>query len=111
MTTEAMSQGQIDEKMVKRQQAIISSMTREERKNADLLNASRKKRIAAGSGTEVSEINRLIKQYLQMRDMMKQMKKMGQKGFMRQLESNPQNFLRHCLPQFQALSFGPGSAV
>jgi signal recognition particle subunit SRP54 len=91
---EAMAQGQIDESMVKRQQAIISSMTKDERKNVDLLNASRKRRIAAGSGVEVQDINRLVKQFLQMRDMMKQMKKMGQKGFMRAIEADPRNFIR-----------------
>jgi signal recognition particle subunit SRP54 len=85
---DAMAKANVDEAMIRRQQAIISSMTREERKNADLLNASRKRRIAKGSGTEVSEINRLIKQYLSMRDMMKQMKKMGEKNFMRNLAGN-----------------------
>jgi signal recognition particle subunit SRP54 len=82
---DAMSRANVDESMIRRQQAIISSMTREERKNADLLNASRKRRIASGSGTEVSEINRLIKQYLGMRDMMKKMQKMGEQNFMKSL--------------------------
>lgn len=81
----AMQDAKIDEKVIKRQEAIISSMTSKERRTPDLLNASRKRRIAKGSGTDVAEVNRLIKQYLQMRDMMKQMKKMGQKNFMRQL--------------------------
>ncbi len=56
---------------IKRQRAIILSMTRAERKNPDVLKASRKKRIAAGSGTKVEEINRLLKQHRQMADMMK----------------------------------------
>lgn len=76
---DAMQNAKVDEKMVRRQQAIISSMTREERKNADLLNASRKRRIAKGAGVEVSEINRLIKQYLSMRDMMKRLGSLGAK--------------------------------
>jgi signal recognition particle subunit SRP54 len=73
----------IDDKLVKRQEAIISSMTKKERRDAKLLNASRKRRIAQGSGTSVEEINRLVKQYLEMQRMMKQVSKLGQKGIMR----------------------------
>ena len=73
----------IDDKLVKRQEAIISSMTKAERRDAKLLNASRKRRIASGSGTTVEEINRLVKQYLEMQRMMKQVSKLGQKGIMR----------------------------
>jgi signal recognition particle subunit SRP54 len=73
----------IDEKVVKRQEAIIGSMTRAERKNPNLLNGSRRRRVAAGSGTTVQEINRLMKQYQDMSGMMKRMKKLGQKGMMR----------------------------
>jgi signal recognition particle subunit SRP54 len=73
----------IDETIVKRQEAIISSMTKTERKNPNLLNGSRRRRIAAGSGTTVPEINRLMKQYQDMSGMMKRMKKLGQKGMMR----------------------------
>jgi signal recognition particle subunit SRP54 len=83
----AMNEAKIDERVIKRQEAIIGSMTKAERKNPDLLNASRKRRIAKGSGTDVAMINQLVKQYLQMRDMMKQMKKMGNKNFMRQMNS------------------------
>ena len=61
----------VDEKMIKRQRAIISSMTREERRNPDVLKASRKKRIAAGAGMRVEDVNRLLKQHRQMADMMK----------------------------------------
>lgn len=82
-----MQSASVDEKVIARQEAIISSMTIKERRSPDLLNASRKRRIAAGSGVEVADVNRLIKQYLQMRDMMRQMKKMGQKNFMRALAS------------------------
>jgi signal recognition particle subunit SRP54 len=63
----------LDDKVVKRQKAIIDSMTHAERRNPDLLKASRKKRIAAGSGTRVEEVNRLLKMHRQMADMMKAM--------------------------------------
>jgi len=73
----AMAGANIDEKVFDRQIAIINSMTKKERANPDLLNASRRKRIAAGSGTEVSDINKLIKQHRQMADMMKKVSKGG----------------------------------
>jgi signal recognition particle subunit SRP54 len=63
----------LDEKFVKRQRAIISSMTPLERRNPDILKASRKKRIAAGAGVTVEYVNRLLKQHRQMADMMKMM--------------------------------------
>ncbi|HVY21455.1 MAG TPA: signal recognition particle protein, partial [Bauldia sp.] len=63
----------IDDSVFKRQTAIISSMTKAEKKNPDILKASRKKRIAAGSGTKVEEVNRLLKMHRQMADMMKDM--------------------------------------
>ena len=68
---EQMAAANIDERIIKRQRAIISSMTRPERRNPDILKASRKKRIAAGSGTRVEDVNRLLKQHRQMADMMK----------------------------------------
>jgi signal recognition particle subunit SRP54 len=73
----------IDETVIKRQEAIIGSMTRAERKNPNLLNGSRRRRIATGSGTTVPDVNRLMKQYQDMSGMMKRMKKLGQKGMMR----------------------------
>ncbi len=73
----------IDETIVKRQEAIIASMTKSERKNPNLLNGSRRRRIATGSGTTVPEVNRLMKQYQDMSGMMKRMKKLGQRGMMR----------------------------
>ncbi|HTQ34706.1 MAG TPA: signal recognition particle protein [Stellaceae bacterium] len=73
----------IDETIIKRQEAIIGSMTKSERRNPNLLNGSRRRRIAAGSGTTVPEVNRLMKQYQDMAGMMKRMKKLGQKGMMR----------------------------
>ena len=73
----------LDEAILKRQQAIIGSMTRAERKNPKVLNASRKKRVAAGSGTAVQDINKLVKMHRQMADMMKSMgKKRGLLGSM-----------------------------
>ncbi len=73
----------LDEKVVKRQKAIIDSMTRDERRHPDVLKASRKKRIAAGSGTSVQEVNKLLKNFDDMSAMMKRMNKLGQKGLMR----------------------------
>ena len=75
----------IDESMFKRQAAIIDSMTREERRNPDILKASRKKRIAAGAGTKVEEINKLLKMHRQMADMMKMMGGKGKGGMMKQM--------------------------
>jgi len=61
----------IDDKILNRQIAIIDSMTREERKNPDILKASRKKRIAAGCGLKVEDVNKLLKMHRNMADMMK----------------------------------------
>ncbi len=72
----------LDDRFVKRQRAIISSMTPQERRNPDLLKASRKKRIAAGAGTNVEQVNRLLKQHRQMADMMKVMGGPGKRGGM-----------------------------
>ncbi|MCW5699204.1 MAG: signal recognition particle protein [Rhodospirillales bacterium] len=74
------SQANIDDKMIARQEAIIMSMTVAERRNPKLLNGSRRRRIAAGSGTTVPEVNRLLKQHQQMSKMMKKMGKLGRKG-------------------------------
>jgi len=63
----------IDEKVIKRQRAIILSMTPKERRNPDLLKASRKRRIASGSGVKVEEVNKLLKQHRGMADLMKSM--------------------------------------
>ena len=67
--------GGIDEKMIKRQRAIISSMTQHERRNPKVLDGKRKRRVAAGSGTKPEDVNRLLKQHRDMADMMKMMKK------------------------------------
>lgn len=74
----------IDDSMVARQVAIIRSMTKKERQFYKLLNGSRKRRVAEGSGTSVPEVNRLLKQYKDMMLAMKRFNKMGKKGLMRQ---------------------------
>ncbi len=70
----------IDDNAVKRQEAIILSMTPKERRNPDLIKASRKQRIATGSGTGVSDVNKLLKQHQDMSGMMRRLKKMGGLG-------------------------------
>ena len=77
-----LSDAQVDDRMIARQLAIIGSMTPKERRNPQMLHASRKRRIASGSGTAVPEVNKLLKQYQQMQTMMKRVKKMGHKQFM-----------------------------
>ena len=79
----AMSKAKIDEKQLKRQEAIILSMTAKERRNPDVIHASRKKRIASGSGVQVQDVNKLLKQHADMLKMMKRVNKLGEKGFMR----------------------------
>ena len=80
---EQAGQANLDKTLLKRQAAIIGSMTRTERQKPEIIKASRKKRIAAGSGTSVQEVNKLLKQFDDMTDMMKRMNKLGQKGLMR----------------------------
>jgi signal recognition particle subunit SRP54 len=89
MDPKALKGAKMDEKALSRQEAIILSMTQAERDNPSILNSSRKKRIAAGSGTQVVDINRLLKQYEGMQQMVKQLsgknmrklqKKMGRMG-------------------------------
>lgn len=81
----------IDEKQMVRTEAIIQSMTIKERRKPGILNASRRKRIAAGSGTTVADVNRLIKQFEDMQKMMKQFGKMG-KGGMKGMKGMPNMF-------------------
>ena len=78
--SKALDNNEIDEDAFKPIEAIIYSMTPEERQNPDILNGTRRRRIAAGSGTTVREINDLIKQFEQMKKMMKTMSKMGKMG-------------------------------
>ncbi len=73
-----------DDKVIIRQIALIQSMTKKERANPAILQASRKKRIAKGAGQEVSDLNRLLKMHRQMTDMMKKMGKMGKGGMLKQ---------------------------
>ncbi len=79
---DAIASANIDDKMFKRQEAIILSMTVKERRNPKLLNASRKKRIARGCGMDVQDINRLLKMHRQMADVFKKMGRKGMKGLL-----------------------------
>ncbi len=81
--------GQMDDRQVRRQIAIINSMTPKERRKPDVINGSRKRRIALGSGAQVQDVNRLLKQHKQMQKMMKQIKKGGMKKLMRQFGGMP----------------------
>jgi signal recognition particle subunit SRP54 len=74
------SEANLDDKLIVRQQAILSSMTPVERERPKILNGSRRRRIANGSGTTVQDVNRLMKQHKQMGQMMKKMGKRGRKG-------------------------------
>ncbi len=84
------SEDDIDESQMVKTEAIICSMTMKERRKPELLNASRRKRIAAGSGTTVQDVNTLMRQFEQMRDMMKKINKMGngKKGKMPMIGKN-----------------------
>ena len=77
-------QAGFDDKVIKRQIALIQSMTKKERANPQILQASRKKRIAAGAGMEVSDLNKLLKMQRQMSDMMKKLGKMGKGKMLKQ---------------------------
>ncbi len=87
---DALSQSGMDEGMIKKQRAVISSMTKKERAKPDLINGQRKKRIAAGSGTSIQEVNQLMKQFKNMQKMTKMMKSGGKmkalKSMMNQLQ-------------------------
>ena len=78
-----MKDAKIDESVLKRQEAIILSMTPKERENPKLINASRRQRIANGAGMNVQDVNKLMKQQQQMETVMKRLKKIGKKGLMR----------------------------
>ena len=81
--------GGVDDKLLQRQQAIVYSMTAFERKNPAKIKASRKKRIAAGCGMTVQDVNKLLKMHRQMSDMMKKMSKGGMAGLMSQMGGMP----------------------
>ena len=92
-----MAENNISEDLIKKQIAIISSMTKQERSEPDIIKASRKIRISNGSGTKVQEVNRLLKQFLQSQKMMKKMKSMDKGGMpsdlLNKLKGNlPTNF-------------------
>lgn len=76
----------MDDGMVQKQEAMLSSMTKAERAKPETLNASRRRRIANGSGTTVQDVNKLLKQFAGMQKMMKKMKKMGMGGMMKSLK-------------------------
>ena len=78
-----LAEANVDVKLLDRQQAIISSMTPAERRHPKVLNSSRKRRVAGGSGTTVQDVNRLLKQVKQMNLVMKRANKLGEKGLMR----------------------------
>lgn len=80
---------QVDEKELVKVEAIIQSMTKQERSNAQLINGSRRRRIAAGSGTSVQDVNRVLQQFEQSRKMMKQFAEMGGKGKMPKMPKIP----------------------
>ena len=75
----------VNDNEIKRMVAIIGSMTKKERRHPDLLNGSRRARVARGSGTQPADVNRLLKQYMQMEKMMSKLSKGGAKGLMRQM--------------------------
>ncbi|MGE0651071.1 MAG: signal recognition particle protein, partial [Alphaproteobacteria bacterium] len=75
----------LDDRMIACQVALIRSMTKAERRNVKLLNGSRKRRIARGAGMDVPDVNRLVKQFLEMSKMMKRAGKLGQGGLMRSM--------------------------
>ena len=77
-----MAESNINDQMLARQEAIILSMTRKERRKPDVLNGSRRRRIAAGAGVQVQDVNRLLKQFQQMAQVMKKMGKLQKKGAM-----------------------------
>ncbi len=78
-----LAQANIDDRMIKRQLAILSSMTPGERRRPEIIKARRKQRVAAGSGTTVQEVNKLMKQHKEASRMVKRVSKMGKKGLMR----------------------------
>ena len=82
----------IDDRQMLRIEAVITSMTKKERAKPDIINASRRKRIAAGAGVKVEDVNRLMKQYEQMKKMFKQMNQKGGKRKMLRGMNLPPNF-------------------
>ena len=92
LDAKALKGAKIDEKSMARQEAIILSMTPAERENPSVLNSSRKKRIAAGSGTSVVDVNRLLKQFDAMQQMMKQFSGKNMKKLQKKMGRMPGGF-------------------
>jgi signal recognition particle subunit SRP54 len=88
-----LAQAGFDDRMLRRQEAIIHSMTKKERAKPDVLNGSRRKRIAVGAGVDVSEVNKLLKMHRQMSDMMKRMGKLGKRGMFGGMPQLPPGFM------------------
>jgi len=86
---DALKQVRIDDKQIARMEAVINSMTSHERKRPVIINSSRKRRIARGSGTSVQEVNRVLKQYAQMQKMMKGAKKGGRGKMAKKMKNTP----------------------
>ncbi len=113
-----LSAANIDDKIISHQEAIILSMTNKERKKITILNASRRKRIALGSGTSVQEVNKLVKQYLEMAKMMKKIGRQGGGGLLKNLfgggmnenisQTNPEDLLNSAQ---SPLNFGTKSRL
>ena len=103
---EQLASATFDERIIKRQRAMISSMTSEERRNPDMLKASRKRRVAAGSGVRVEDVNKLLKQHRKMADMMKAMggtKRGGAMGKMASMLGLPGGMPQPTPDQIEAL--------
>ncbi|MEM6834264.1 MAG: signal recognition particle protein, partial [Pseudomonadota bacterium] len=104
-----MANAKLDDGIIKRQEAIILSMTRQERANPKLIAARRKKRIAAGAGVQVSDVNKLMKAHQQMGTVMKRMKKMGKKGMIPPgLDGGMDDALGGALPGLGGPNLPPG---
>ena len=84
----AIENSNIEDKTFLRMSAIISSMTKKEKKNPKIINGSRKKRIANGSGVDIQDVNRLLKQFRNMQSMMKNMSKHGIDGIEKMMSNN-----------------------
>lgn len=85
MNRSAMKDIKVDDKAMARTEAVILSMTKKEREKPDIINSSRKKRIASGAGVSVEEVNRLLKSFDQMKKMMKQFSGAGSKRMMKRM--------------------------
>ena len=94
---------QVNDKTTDRMEAIINSMTKKERAKPELIKGSRKRRIAAGSGTQIQDVNKLLKQFTQMQKMMK---KMSGKGGMRKMMSGMQGMMGGGMPGMGGAGMG-----